>query len=128
MSDKTNFVQSLMHMIKSNLGTGILAMPITFAHTGLISAIIGMPLLCLIATYCVHLLVRSSQHLEGKMEWINLDYAELAKGSFRAGPRWMKRWSSVMCKFIDAILIINQMGICCVYVVFVVKNIQSVSI
>lgn len=125
--DKTNFAQSLMHTIKGNLGTGILAMSATFAHTGLANAIIGLPLLCLIAIYCVHLLVRSSQHLESKMKWSNLDYAELAKGSFKSGPRWIKPWSGIMCNFIDFILIVNQLGICCVYLVFIVDNIVTVS-
>lgn len=128
MTDKTNFAQSLMHMIKGNLGTGILAMPASFAHSGLVNAVIGLPILCLIATYCVHLLVRSSQHLESKMKWMNLEYAELAKGSFRAGPHWMKAFSGPMCRFVDAILIISQMGICCVYIVFIVDNIETVSL
>lgn len=127
MADKTNYAQSLMHMIKGNLGTGILAMPASFAHCGLINAVIGLPVLCLIATYCVHLLVRSSQHLEGKTKWLNLEYAELAKGSFKAGPSWMKSWSSPMCTIVDAVLIISQMGICCVYIVFIVDNIKTVS-
>lgn len=114
-------------MIKGNLGTGILAMPASFAHTGLVNAVIGLPILCIIATYCVHLLVRSSQHLESKMKWMNLEYAELAKGAFKAGPSWMKPWSGIMCRGTDAILIISQMGICCVYLVFIVDNIKTVS-
>lgn len=126
MSDKTNFAQSLMHMIKGNLGTGILAMPASFAHCGLINAIIGLPLLCLIATYCVHLLVRSSQHLENKMKWLNMEYAELAKGSFKAGPSWMKRYSGAMCFLVDAVLIISQIGICCCYLVFIVRNLYTI--
>lgn len=126
--DKTNFAQSLMHMIKGNFGTGILAMPASFAHCGLVNAAIGLPILCLIATYCVHLLVRSSQHLENKMKWVNLEYAELAKGSFKAGPGWMRPFSGAMCRMVDLILIICQLGICCVYLVFIVDNVKTVSI
>ena len=126
-SDKTNFGQSLMHMIKGNLGTGILAMPASFAHCGLVSGSVGLPILCLIATYCVHLLVRSSQHLEHKMKWANLEYAELAKGSFKSGPNWMRPFSGFMCRMVDAVLILCQIGICCVYLVFIVDNVTKVS-
>lgn len=126
-ADKTNFGQSLMHMIKGNLGTGILAMPASFAHCGLINASLGLCLLCLVATYCVHLLVRASQHLEFKLKWLDLEYAELAKGSFKAGPAWMRPFSGPMCRIVDAVLIICQMGICCVYLVFIVENIARVS-
>lgn len=125
--DRTNFLQSLMHMVKGNLGTGILAMPASFGHCGLVSASIGLPILCLIATYCVHLLVRSSQHLENKMKWANLEYAQLAKGAFQAGPGWIRPYSSLMCRLVDAVLILCQMGICCVYLVFIVDNVASVS-
>jgi proton-coupled amino acid transporter len=126
-ADKTNFLQSLMHMIKGNLGTGILAMPASFSHCGLVSACIGLPVLCLIAAYCVHLLVRASQHLENKMKWTQLEYAELAKGSFKTGPSWIRPYSGAMCKLVDGILVICQMGICCVYLVFIVDNVTSVS-
>lgn len=129
--DKTNFLQGLMHMVKGNLGTGILAMPASFAHTGLVSALLGLPMLCIIATYCVHLLIRSTALLESthisdpKPE--SMSYASLAKGSFRRGPRWMKAASTFMSHAVDGILLISQVGVCCVYLVFVVENLNAVS-
>lgn len=127
MTDKTNYAQSLMHMIKGNLGTGILAMPASFAHTGLINAVIGLPILCLVSTYCVHLLVRSSQRLEGKSKGFTLKYASLAEHSFKSGPKLLNKFSGTMCRFVDSTLLIAQLGVCCVYLVFVVENITSVS-
>lgn len=127
MADKTNYAQSLMHMIKGNLGTGVLAMPASFAHTGLVNAVIGLPILCFISTYCVHLLVKSSRHLEGKTKGLNFNYASLAKHSFKVGPKWMQTSSSLMGRLVDGTLLIAQIGVCCVYLVFVVDNITSVS-
>lgn len=128
MEDKTNYAQSLMHMIKGNLGTGILAMPASFAHTGLVNAAIGLPFLCIISTYCVHLLVKSSEQLGSKSKGLRLQYASLAKHSFKSsGPKWMRSSSGLMCNLVDGILLIAQIGVCCVYLVFVVDNIISVS-
>lgn len=132
MADKTSFTQSLMHMVKGNLGTGILAMPASFAHTGLVNGCIGLPVLCIIATYCVHILIKSTNELESKattsiIESVDFDYANLAKYSFRSGPRWMRCLSDFMCKLVDGTLLIAQMGVCCVYLVFVVENITKVS-
>lgn len=127
MEDKTNYGQSLMHMIKGNLGTGILAMPASFAHAGLATASIGMPILCLICTYCVHLLVNSSRHLEGKTKATKFNYSSLAKHSFQFGPAWMRSSSQLMCRLVDAILLVAQIGVCCVYLVFVTDNLVSVS-
>lgn len=127
MADKTNYAQSLMHMIKGNLGTGILAMPASFAHTGLYNALYGLPFLCFISTYCVHLLIRSTQQLESKTKGISFKYASLAKHSFKCGPSWLQASSGLMCRLVDGILLIAQIGVCCVYLVFVVDNITSVS-
>lgn len=127
MADKTSYAQSLMHMIKGNLGTGILAMPASFAHLGLVNAVVGLPFLCIISTYCVHLLVQSSQQLESKTKGLSLQYAGLAKHSFKSGPKWMRASSGLMCRLVDGTLLVAQLGVCCVYVVFVVENIISVS-
>lgn len=130
INDKTNFVQSLMHMVKGNLGTGILAMPASFSHTGLISAIVGLPFLCVIATYCVHLIIKATMELEQRKQVTkeNLSYALLAKESFKSGPRWMQKGAGAASFLVNAILLIAQFGVCCVYIVFVVDNIISVSI
>lgn len=127
MRDKTNYAQSLMHIVKGNLGTGILAMPASFAHAGLINGIIGLPILCLITTYCVHLLVDSSRLLESKTKNLNIDYANLARCSFKLGPVRMRPFSATMCRLVDATLLLAQIGACCVYLVFVTDNITAVS-
>lgn len=128
MTEKTNYVQSLMHMVKGNLGTGILAMPASFAHAGLVNSIIGLPILCLIATYCVHILIKSSQQLENKSIGSNFKYASLAEHSFKTGPNWLRSFSNPMCFLVDGTLLVAQIGVCCVYLVFVVDNIKSVSL
>lgn len=65
--DQTNYVQSLMHMIKGNLGAGMLAMAKTFSHAGLVSALLGLPFICLINVYCVHALVCSCERLDSRL-------------------------------------------------------------
>lgn len=128
MSDKTTYSQSLMHMIKGNLGAGILAMPASFAHTGLIGALVGLPALCIISSYCVHALIRSSQHIESKTKTSAQDYSTLGRKSLELGPDWMKSLSGYLSTLIDTALITTQIGVCCVYIVFVVDNIVSVSL
>lgn len=137
-------------MVKGNLGTGILAMAKTFSHAGLVNAILGLPLICLISTYCVHLLVNSAAHLERKLLLIKhssatttksgdtpvaaivdesrLEYTQLAKISFKLGPKRLRSLSSFMQRAVDGSLIVSQVGVCCVYLVFVVDNLTEVGI
>lgn len=48
---------SLAHLLKSSLGTGILAMPAAFKNAGLGVGLIGTLVVGAICTYCVHMLV-----------------------------------------------------------------------
>lgn len=128
MADKTNYAQSLTHMIKGNLGAGILAMPASFAHTGLIGAILGLPALCIISAYCVYILVKSSLLIESKYKGLQVNYSSLAKASFDYGPEWMKCLGNIISWLVDGALLVTQVGVCCVYIVFVVDNVTSVSI
>lgn len=48
---------SLAHLLKSSLGTGILAMPLAFSNAGLLFGALGTVIVGLLCTHCVHILV-----------------------------------------------------------------------
>lgn len=48
---------SLAHLLKSSLGTGILAMPLAFKNSGLLVGALGTLIVGFICTHCVHILV-----------------------------------------------------------------------
>jgi len=49
----------MIHLLKGNVGTGILAMPDAFKNTRLVVVFIGTLLMVIICTHCMHMLVRS---------------------------------------------------------------------
>lgn len=49
--------QTLVHLLKTALGTGIFSVPNAFNHSGYGVGIVGTIILGSIATYCVHLLI-----------------------------------------------------------------------
>lgn len=56
--DKPNSTAgSLAHLLKSSLGTGILAMPMAFKNAGLLFGALGTIIVGYICTHCVHVLV-----------------------------------------------------------------------
>lgn len=128
MADKTSYAQSLTHLIKGNLGAGILAMPASFAHLGLVGATLGLPFLCLICAYAVCTLVKSSQSIESKSKGLQVNYSNLAKQAFELGPEGTRVLSDLMSCLVDGALLVTQVGVCCVYIVFVVDNMTSVSV
>jgi hypothetical protein len=50
---------SLIHLLKSSLGTGVLAMPMAFNNGGLIFGSVGTIIVGIICTHCVYILVSS---------------------------------------------------------------------
>lgn len=58
---KTSNTGTFIHLVKGNIGTGILAMPIAFSNFGLMAGIIGIIVLGVICIYCMQLLIYSSK-------------------------------------------------------------------
>nr|XP_022900893.1 proton-coupled amino acid transporter-like protein pathetic [Onthophagus taurus] len=54
---------ALIHLLKSSLGTGILAMPNAFKNGGLIFGFVGTIIVGILCTHCVQLLVSPQKKL-----------------------------------------------------------------
>ena len=50
-------LQTLIHLLKGNIGTGLLAMPEAFMYAGLWVGFAGIPVMGIICVHCMHLLV-----------------------------------------------------------------------
>ncbi|CAG9137285.1 unnamed protein product [Plutella xylostella] len=53
----TSNFETLVHLLKCSLGTGILAMPQAFAKAGLVTGTIATVLIGILLTYCLHILL-----------------------------------------------------------------------
>lgn len=53
----TSNLETLMHMIKANIGTGVLAMPLAFKNGGLVLSSIGLWIMAAICIHCMHILL-----------------------------------------------------------------------
>lgn len=53
--------ETLIHLLKGSLGTGILAMPNAFFNSGLLIGTVGTILIGILCTYCLHVLVSVNQ-------------------------------------------------------------------
>lgn len=112
--------------MKGSLGSGILAMPMAFRHAGLWFGLIFTFIIGGICTYCVHILVKSSQILCRRTRVPLMGYADIAETAFLAGPEIMQRWCSYARFIINTFLVIGLIGACSVYNIFVAQNIKDV--
>ncbi|XP_060519999.1 proton-coupled amino acid transporter-like protein CG1139 isoform X2 [Cylas formicarius] len=122
----TSDMDTLIHLLKGSLGSGILAMPLAFAHAGLYLGLFSTFAIGVICTYCVHILVKSAQELCRRTRVPSLGFAEVAEAAFLAGPAGFKPWAKFAKAMINLFLVIDLLGCCCVYIVFVAKNTKQV--
>lgn len=101
-------------------------MPMAFANGGLFLGLGLTFLVGIICTYCVHILVKCSHILCRRAQVPSLAFADVAETAFLAGPPALHKWSRFARFIINAFLVIDLIGCCCVYNVFVAKNVKQV--
>ncbi|XP_043286120.1 proton-coupled amino acid transporter-like protein CG1139 [Venturia canescens] len=121
----TTNLDTLFHLLKGSLGTGILAMPQAFAHAGYVVGFVGTFVIGLLCTYCIRLLISAEYELCKRMRVPSLTYPATAEAAFNEGPRIFRGFAGTSVHVINAFLLIYQLGTCCVYTVFIAENLQS---
>ncbi|XP_049885092.1 proton-coupled amino acid transporter-like protein CG1139 [Pectinophora gossypiella] len=122
----TTNTETLLHLLKGSLGTGILAMPKAFANAGYVVGTIGTIVIGVLCTYCIHVLIDSCYVLCKRRKVPSLTYTGVAEAALSEGPDWCKACAPYAAHVVNSFLLIYQIGTCCVYVVFVSDNIEYV--
>ncbi|XP_034135082.1 proton-coupled amino acid transporter-like protein CG1139 isoform X1 [Drosophila guanche] len=122
----TSNSETLVHLLKGNIGTGILAMPDAFKNAGLYVGLFGTLIMGAICTHCMHMLVNCSHELCRRLQQPALDFSDVAYCSFETGPLGLRRYSLLARRIVTTFLFITQIGFCCVYFLFVALNIKDV--
>ena len=75
----TTNLQTMMHLLKGNIGTGVLAMPSAFGNSGLITGTILLPVIGVIAVHCMQILVQSHAKLNQRLKLGFMNYEDVSK-------------------------------------------------
>ncbi|XP_047364314.1 proton-coupled amino acid transporter-like protein CG1139 [Vespa velutina] len=123
----TSNAETLIHLLKGSLGTGILAMPNAFCNSGLATGAVATVIIGTLCTYCLHVLVRAQYKLCKRLRVPILSYPMSMKYALEQGPQCIKWFSPYAPGLVDGFMITYQLGICCVYILFVARNIKQVA-
>ncbi|CAG9558030.1 unnamed protein product [Danaus chrysippus] len=126
LAKPTNNAETLIHLLKCSLGTGILAMPQAFARAGLVTGILATVIVGVIVTHCLHVLVRSQYQACKRLRVPLLTYPESMSTALGCGPDFLRKFARPSALAVDIFLVVYQLGICCVYIVFIADNIKRV--
>ncbi|XP_063906454.1 proton-coupled amino acid transporter-like protein pathetic isoform X3 [Zophobas morio] len=122
----TSNFDTMIHLLKGNIGTGILAMPDAFRNAGWVVGLFGTMFMGFICTHCMHMLVGCSHELCKRTQKPSLSFADVVESAFRTGPESLQKFSKIAKTMINSFLCITQLGFCCVYFVFVAANLHDV--
>ncbi|XP_021914744.1 proton-coupled amino acid transporter-like protein pathetic isoform X3 [Zootermopsis nevadensis] len=122
----TTDCDTLTHLLKASLGTGILAMPDAFKNAGLTAGVIGTVLVAIICTHCAYILVKCAHELYYRTRVTAMSFADVGEVAFANGPPWARKFSKIARQTILVSLFLTYFGTCSVYTVIVGNNFQQV--
>jgi solute carrier family 36 (proton-coupled amino acid transporter) len=93
-------------LIKSFIGSGVLFLPKAFENGGWLFSVLSMLFMALVSGLCIIRLIRCREVVKGT-------YGQVGRAA--VGP-----WGQVA---VDTSLVLSQAGFCCVYVVFIARNV-----
>ncbi|KAF5299699.1 hypothetical protein FQA39_LY11494 [Lamprigera yunnana] len=123
----TNYWETLTHLLKGNVGPGIFSMGYAFKNSGMVMGLVLVPFLSLICVHSQHVLLNAARHVKSVLHLKqNPDFATTVELCFIVGSPRLKKWAPFMKTTVNLFICLTQLGFCCVYFVFISKNIQQV--
>uniref|UniRef100_A0A672QBJ5 Solute carrier family 36 member 1 n=1 Tax=Sinocyclocheilus grahami TaxID=75366 RepID=A0A672QBJ5_SINGR len=121
----SSFFQTLIHLLKGNIGTGLLGLPLAVKNAGLVVGPLSLLAMGIVAVHCMNLLVKCAHHLSAKMGKPFLSYGDAVEYGME-NVSWLSRHSLWGRRVVNMFLNITQLGFCCVYFVFLSDNVKQV--
>lgn len=121
----TSYLDTMTHLLKGSIGAGILAMPNAMSRVGVLVGFVGIVTVGIVAAYCIHLLILAQYQLCKRKRRGYIAYSKSMRIALEDGPKCARGCGRAAAFFVDTVLIIWQVGLCCVYVIFVASNIKQ---
>lgn len=119
-------VDTLTHLLKASLGTGILSMPAAFYASGLVLGIFSTILVSVICTHCSYILVVCAHELYKKSGKTQMSFAEVAEEACLRGPKWGRKFAGSARQLVLIGIFITYFTTCSCYSVIIARNFNYV--
>jgi len=123
---ETSNFQTFLHILKGNVGPGILALPLAIRNGGYVFGPIALLIVALMAVHCMQLLVAAARHFCNVKNKHTMDYGEVAESTLHMyGTVWMRSHAQIGQTIVNVFVIVAQFGFCCTYFIFISTNLKK---
>ncbi|XP_006893804.1 PREDICTED: proton-coupled amino acid transporter 2 [Elephantulus edwardii] len=119
--------QALVHLVKSNMGTGILGLPLAIKNAGILLGPLSLLAIGLVACHCMQILVKCARHFCHRHNKPFMDYGDTVMHGLESSPSsWLRNHARWGRHTVILFLLVTQLGFCCAYIVFLADNLKQV--
>uniref|UniRef100_A0A182JDX4 Amino acid transporter transmembrane domain-containing protein n=1 Tax=Anopheles atroparvus TaxID=41427 RepID=A0A182JDX4_ANOAO len=123
----TSYLETIMHIFKGNVGPGMYAMGDAFRNGGLLLSPILTIFLGIISVHSEHILLNCAGKMRRELKLEAMpDFAETVGLCFAHGHVPLRRWSRTLHAAVNFFICVTQLGLCCVYFVFISSNMKQI--
>ncbi|XP_039286721.1 proton-coupled amino acid transporter-like protein CG1139 [Nilaparvata lugens] len=124
----TSFIETLVHLLKGFVGSGVFALGEGFKNVGLILGTVLTVFIGIACVYCEHILLKCSTTLKKRRKLSYYpDFAETVEMCFEEGPQSLRKFAKFTGSITYFMIIFMQFGFCCVYILFISNTSKYIS-